>query len=213
MADDPQDEDSFLTALDRQNRKRLAAQLQRARPQEGEEILASGLAGVLFDVLVEGGKEGKSEARRQLDETWERLDGDDNVITRRTFDYEAFMVGAFGTIVAIDVALDGEAKDKVQHAFVREPRSLAYRFHRAVPGSQRFRWYMDYYDEALGPERHPDRTWYVPIGLAFVNACREQARDKETFAGSEAAVAAAGLEVFLRALSGTIDAVRGWTIL
>lgn len=212
MADDPQGEDSLLASLDRQNRARISAQLQRARPQEGEEIIASGLAGVLFDVLVEGNKEG-SEARKQLDETWERLEGDDDVITRRTFDYEAFMVGAFGTIVAIDIALDGDANDKVRRAFAREPSSFAHRFRRGMPGPQRFRWYMSYYDEALGPERHPDRTWYVPVALAFVTACREQARNKEAFGASEPAVAAAGLEVFLRALSGTIDAVRGWTIL
>jgi hypothetical protein len=211
VAQGPPGEESLLASLDRQNRQRLSDQLRRSAAREGGELSAGGLAGVLFDVLVEGGKEG-TEASKQLDEVWERLEGNDEIITRRTFEYEAFMVGAFGTIVAIDLGLEGDDKARVLAAFEREPGSLVHRFRKAVPGAQRFRWYMAYYDEALGPERHPDRTWYVPTGLAFVAACREQALDRGAFEGTEPQVAAAGLEVFLRAVSGTIDAVRGWTI-
>ncbi len=211
MAEDLPNEDELLTALDRQNRQRLADQLRRPAPPPGEEVFAGALAGVLFDVLVEGSKP-ESEAGKQLGETWDRIGGDDKIITRRTFDFEALMVGAFGTIVAIDLALDGDEKDRVLAAFEKEPTSLAYRFRRGVPNPGRFKWYMDFYDEALGPEHHPDRTWYVPIARAFVTACREQAGDPEAFAEAEPQIAAAGLEVFLRAASGTIEALRGWTI-
>jgi len=212
MAANPPDDEAMLSALDRENRHRLSEQLQRGTAEKGEDLIAGGLAGVLFDVLVEGGKEG-TPARQQLDEVWERLDGDASVINRRSFDYEAFMVGAFATIVAIDLALDEESAAKVRHAFQREPSSLIHRFRRQVPGRQRFVWYMDYYGEALGPERHPDRTWYVPVARAFAHACRELAADRDAFAAAEYQVAAAGLEVFLRAASGTIEAVRGWNIL
>lgn len=172
-------------------------------PKRGEDPLTvSDLAFVLYDVLVDGLRKGR-ETKEHHDAAWEALGSDADAVDRGIVDRELFFVGAYGTVVGLDLVLVDPQRTAVRDAFTGLGSGLL-RVKRSVPS----RWQVDRALEAYAPPE--DAAGHVHVASVFTARCLATARADTTI--DDFVFGQVALEAFYRAASGTVNAATSWTL-
>lgn len=195
-----------LHELDRRSHRRLLNVAAHAVPA-AEDLSIADLAFVLHDVLVDGLRSG-TDLRGRHDAYRARVgEAAGEELAPGALDTELFLLGAYATVVGLDVALVEPERAAVLGEFAGQGGGLL-RFRRRVPSRWRTGRAVSRY-RAAEPEGGGSFVHVAAVFVADVTASR---RAPELSPMVEAVLERIALEAFYDAAVGTVNAARGWRL-
>jgi len=195
-----------LAALDARQHRRLVA-LARHATADRDTLGVQDLAFILHDVLVDGFRRDR-EVKARHEQAWAKVEPvARGALERPVFDQQLFLVGAYASVVGVELALAEPERSAVVEEFLATSKG-ALRLRRSRPGRWQVERAIRRYREAA-PEEGGS---YLHVARVFTGECGGVVVGAPDVEGPAAVLGEVGLTAFYEHAAGTVNAATTWRI-
>lgn len=198
---------AHLADRERRQYRRLVSLARHVPAGERDALPVRDLVFVLHDVLVDAYRPDREVEARHTG-WWSRVEAAvGTALTRQQLDQQLFLLGAYATVAAVELALDEPERTLVVERFLATAKGTL-RLRRSRPGRWHIRRALDAY-RAATPEEGGS---FLHVGGVFTASCAAVSAAPDAVEAAADVLADVAIDAFYDAAAGTANAVTTWRI-